>query len=298
MPFLSHAGVSLRYDRAGAGPAVLLIHAWTFNRTVWERQVLALRDRHTVVTVDLRGHGESSHPRTGYTVPAMAADLEHLVRALAVPRVALVGWSFGGLVALELTRRLGERVSALGLVCTTPGGLSDPENPLARPPAEAAATRAQIESDFRGFVRDFAPRLFKAGGASPFVAWAVAQMQRTPPQAAVACFDASLAADLRPALGTIRVPTTVFHGRHDALLPLAAGEDLARQIPGATLAVFEESGHAPLLEESGAFNAALAKLLAAEPVGDVAATRPAPPTRTARAPAKKPAAKRPTPKKR
>src|SRR5712692_9398599 len=107
MPFLSNASVSLRYDRAGSGPAVLLIHGWAANRTYWERQVVALRDRHTVVTVDLRGHGESSHPRGGYTIGAMAGDLEHLVRALGVPRIALVGWSMGGLVALELAQRLG-----------------------------------------------------------------------------------------------------------------------------------------------------------------------------------------------
>ena len=125
MPFLSHAGVSLRYDRAGGGPAVLLIHGWTFNRTVWERQVVALRDRHTVITVDVRGHGESSHPRTGYTVPALAGDLEHLVRALNVPRIALVGWSMGGIIAMELAQRLGARVSALGLVSTTAGGLGE-----------------------------------------------------------------------------------------------------------------------------------------------------------------------------
>ncbi len=67
MPFLSHAGVSVRYDRVGTGPLVLLVHGWTCNRTFWDRQVQALRDRFTLVTVDLRGHGESSHPRTGYT---------------------------------------------------------------------------------------------------------------------------------------------------------------------------------------------------------------------------------------
>src|SRR5438128_1218257 len=115
-----HPGyVSLRYDRTGSGPPVLLVHGWTCNRTFWERQVVALRDRHTVVTVDVRGHGESSHPRTGYTIGAMAADLEHLVRALGVPRIALVGWSMGGLLVPELAHRLGERASALGRVCTT-----------------------------------------------------------------------------------------------------------------------------------------------------------------------------------
>jgi non-heme chloroperoxidase len=261
MPFLTHAGVSLRYDRAGTGPAVLLIHAWTFNRTAWERQVIALRDRHTVISVDLRGHGESSHPRTGYTVGAMTADLEHLVRALNVPRIALVGWSMGGMLALELAQRLGERVSALGLVCTTAGGMTDAKSKSAAPKEEPAATRAAMEADFRGFVRDFAPRFFKAGAASPLVPWAVTQMQKTPAHGAIAMFDAFLAADLHPALKKIAAPTAVLHGRHDAIIPLAAGEELKKGIKGATLTVFEESGHAPHLEEPDTFNAALAKLL-------------------------------------
>jgi non-heme chloroperoxidase len=262
MPFLSHAGVSLRYDRAGSGPAVLLIHGWTLNRTVWERQVVALRDRHTVITVDVRGHGESSHPRTGYTIPALAGDLEHLVRALNVPRIAVVGWSMGGVIAMQLAQQLGTRLSALALVGTTAGGLADPKNPLAPPESEWTGVRAALEADFRSFVREFAARLFKAGAASPFFAWAVSQMQKTPVHVASACLDAVFAADLRPALKNISAPTAVLHGRHDAVLGFAGGEEIKKGIKGAELVVFEESGHTPQLEQADAFNAALVKFLA------------------------------------
>jgi pimeloyl-ACP methyl ester esterase len=275
MPFLTHAGVSLRYDRTGAGPAVLLIHGWTGNRTFWDRQVQALRASHTVITVDLRGHGESSRPRTGYSVGAMTADLEHLVRALGLPRVALVGWSMGGLLALELARRLGDRVSALGLVCSTAGGLTEAGNPRAQP-ERAAEFRAAIDADFREFVRGFLVQLFKSGADAPHYQWVVAQAQKTPPHVAAACFDAMLAADLRPNLPALRVPTAVFHGRHDTLTPLADGEYLASHIPGARLVVFEDSAHAPFLEEPEAFDTALRALLSGEAPGDAPKAQPPP----------------------
>ncbi|HLK11522.1 MAG TPA: alpha/beta fold hydrolase [Candidatus Binatia bacterium] len=262
MPFLTHAGVSLRYDRAGSGPALLLVHGWLCNRTFWERQVHALRDRFTVITVDLRGHGESSRPAKGYGVGALAGDLEALVRALGIPRVAIVGWSLGGMVALELTRRLGERASALGLVGTSAGGLADPKNPLAQPKARAEMA-PRIAADFRTFAREFTPGLFKAGAASPLLPWALAQTQKTAPHVAAACFEGVFDFDARPFLGTLRVPTAVLHGRADALFPLAHAEHLAKDVPGATLRVFEASGHSPHLEEPEAFNAALTELLAA-----------------------------------
>jgi pimeloyl-ACP methyl ester esterase len=261
MPFLSHDGVSLRYDRTGAGPAVLLIHGWLCNRTFWERQVQALRDRHTVLTVDLRGHGESSHPRTGYTLGAIVGDLEHLVRALALPRIAIVGWSMGGIVAQELALRLGDKASALGLVCTTAGGLTDAKNPRAQGERVAEMKKA-IDEDFRAFVKTFAPSVFKDGADFPLFAWVVAQLQKTPQHVATACLDMIAAADLRTKQKKLKIPTAVLHGKHDALFALDEGTTMAKQIPGATLVVFDKSGHAPHLEEPDAFNAALGKLLA------------------------------------
>lgn len=261
MPFLSHGGVSLRYDRAGAGPAVLFVHGWNCNRTFWTRQVQVLREHHTVVTVDLRGHGESSRPRTGYGVATLAADLEHLVRALRVARIALVGWSLGGMVALELARRLGERVSALALVCSTPGGLTDPKNAIAVPTERIATMRAEMQADSRAFIRHLALAFFKDGTAAPLFPWAVSEMAKTPPHVVEACFDTILAFDARPWLKTLKVPTAVLHGRHDALLAFAGGEVLAQSIQNATITVFEESGHTPFLEQPDAFIAALQKLV-------------------------------------
>lgn len=260
MPFATHDGVSLRWDRAGAGPAVLLVHGWTCNRTFWERQLPALRERFTVVTVDLRGHGESSRPQKGYGVGALAGDLEALVRALRVPRIAVVGWSLGGMVALDLARRLGDRCSALGLVCTSAGGLADAKNPLNQLAARDPM-REGIARDFRGWAKGFVGAFFQAGPEAPLYPWALAQCQKTAPHVVAGCLEGIIGFDARPHLAKLRVPTAVLHGRHDRLLPIANGEHLAKTIPGATLTVFEQSGHAPFLEEPEAFDAALLALL-------------------------------------
>jgi pimeloyl-ACP methyl ester carboxylesterase len=87
-------------------------------------------------------------------------------------------------------------------------------------------------------------------------------MQKTPSHVAAACLDMILGADQRAKLKKLKVPTAVLHGKHDALFALDEAQAMAKQIPDAELVVFEQSGHAPHLEETDAFNAALGKLLA------------------------------------
>ena len=252
MPVLTHAGVTLHYDRAGSGPAVLLIHGWNCNRTFWSRQVQALRDHHTVVTVDLRGHGTSSRPRTGYGIGVMADDLAQLVRALGVSSVAVVGWSMGGMVAQELAKRLGDKARALVLVCTTAGGLGDDAE-------RVAAVKKTIADDYRAYARVFAASFFKLGTEAPSYAWAAEQTQKAAPAVAQACLDSIVGFDQRKTLAKVKTPTTILHGRHDTLIPFSHGEVLAKGIKGAKLVPFDQSGHAPFLEEPDAFNEALAK---------------------------------------
>jgi len=117
MPFLTLGGATLRYDRAGAGPTVLLIHGWLGNRSFWERQITALRDRFTVVTVDLRGHGDSDHPEE-LLVGAFHRDPEALVGELGRDDIALVGHSMGGVLAQRLAEL--DLVEAAALITPAP----------------------------------------------------------------------------------------------------------------------------------------------------------------------------------
>jgi non-heme chloroperoxidase len=256
MPFLSHAGTNLRYERAGQGQPVVFVHGWLGNHTFWDPQATALKQKLQIVRLDLRGHGDSSKPRGGYGIGALAGDVHHLVTALGLQRCVLVGWSMGGLVVQQARRLLGNRVAGLVLVGTT--ARATPTKGYAH--GVTAEEQAQfvdgVETDYKGFVRTFAPRLFKPG-RDHLVAWAIQQMLKTPPHVALAALHGILAADEREALGDIAVPTLVCHGRHDTIFPVAMGEYLHKHVKGSTLVVFEDSGHAPALEETERFNAAL-----------------------------------------
>jgi pimeloyl-[acyl-carrier protein] methyl ester esterase len=255
MPFLSHGGITLRYERAGAGLPLVFVHGLLANHTFWDRQV-ALRQRFQVVRIDLRGHGDSSKPRGAYGMATFADDVRHLVTALGLQRCILIGWSMGGIVVQQALRLLGDRVGGLVLVGTTASATAAKGYPHGIKPEEQKALLHAAEHDYKNFTRDLATRQFKTG-RTELVQWATQQLTKTPPYVAAQSLQALFGADQRKALAAISVPTLIIHGRHDAVLPFSAGEYLCKQIKGARLVAFEDSGHAPMLEETEHFDSEL-----------------------------------------
>ena len=103
MPEVEVNGTRLFYQQAGNGPDVVLVHAVTSNQAVWLFSGLtdALAADYRVTTYDLRGHGGSGRPPTGYTSAVMADDLLALQAALGLGPAVLVGHSFGGVTAMH-----------------------------------------------------------------------------------------------------------------------------------------------------------------------------------------------------
>src|SRR3954452_17070240 len=103
-------------------PPFVLVHGLASNARMWDGVAAALTHLgHDVTTVDLRGHGRSSKPDSGYEVGTVADDLAHLIDALALDRPIVAGQSWGGNVAVELAAR--HQNSIRGLVCVDGGGV-------------------------------------------------------------------------------------------------------------------------------------------------------------------------------
>jgi pimeloyl-ACP methyl ester carboxylesterase len=105
------SGIRLHYQQVGEGPDVVMVHGITGNLAVWHLHIVpAISDRFRILTYDLRGHGYSDAPTSGYSPDDMATDLLELVDALEIERPAVVGHSYGADVALYFAARHPERV--------------------------------------------------------------------------------------------------------------------------------------------------------------------------------------------
>jgi len=111
-------GINIHYQRMGQGPDVVMVHGIASNLALWLNIQRALLGEFRVTTYDLRGHGYSDAPATGYTSADMADDLNALLNELGIKQTYLVGHSFGGLVALHYTVLHPERVIKLVLADT------------------------------------------------------------------------------------------------------------------------------------------------------------------------------------
>jgi pimeloyl-ACP methyl ester carboxylesterase len=126
MPFTTLNGLKFHYQQAGAGPDIILIHGVTGDLSIWllSKTIQTLSESHRVTAHDIRGHGYSDAPQSGYTSADHAADVLALMDTIGAERAALVGHSFGGVIAAHAAVLAPERVTAVVL--------SDPYFPALR----------------------------------------------------------------------------------------------------------------------------------------------------------------------
>jgi len=137
MAFADIGDVRLFFTDEGVGqPVLLLVHGYSCDSHDWSWQLPHFLINHRVIAVDLRGHGRSSAPETGYGATDFAADLAGLLDALDVERVVAFGHSLGGVVVSALAVEYPERVT--GLVCVDPAYLLPDETVANTDPVVAA----------------------------------------------------------------------------------------------------------------------------------------------------------------
>ncbi len=263
-------GAKIYYEDQGEGQAILLVHGWLCSSRFWQKNVPELAQGFRVVTLDLRGHGNSSKMLTGHTIKEYARDVREVIEGLELEETVLVGWSLGGPVVLSYYEQYGRdtRLKALGLVDTAPFPFSPAtwnSHVLKNYNYEAMnSTFAACTSDPRKFALAFTTRMFKRTPSDMDMDWVVAEMMKTPPWIAEAIYSDFVMSDHAKSLPTIQVPVIVVGANSGVFANgIAMAKAIAEQIPQATFIPFEDAGHILFYEQPHKFNAALADFVTA-----------------------------------
>jgi pimeloyl-ACP methyl ester carboxylesterase len=255
--------------RGGNGSPLLLIHGFGIAAlSTWENQVGAFAGEHLIIAPDLYWFGKSkpNDPAFVGLASEQAATLIELLDKLNIEQVQVVGVSFGGHTSLELARKYPERVSKLVLVDAA--GLTP-----------TADERREMRANF-GNPERWAEVLLPRTGEGLDALWD--KMLYEPKwipgflldQIVEQTYDPHRAEKTRildrmserkrlgeEELGSIAAPTLVVWGEHDPLFPPSMGKRMAKALPNGELVLFEECGHAPMLEKPGLFNETIGEFL-------------------------------------
>jgi pimeloyl-ACP methyl ester carboxylesterase len=248
--------VLINYDVSGrASPAVVFIHGWSHNLSVWDDQVAAFNTRYRVVRMDLRGFGKSSGDADPSADPQ---DILTLMEALHIPRAIIVGHSRGGDVALRFAAAYPQRVEGLVLYGAFPESFPAPPEtgrffsalgPLAKTNGLDTVGKLLLASPIawvppgRNDLTERYRRLW-ASYSGKDLTNPQPQSHRVPEPTT-------------DQIKQLHTPTLVIIGDHEAPFIAVAADSLARWIPGAKKVVIPNAGHGAHFAQPASFNSAL-----------------------------------------
>jgi pimeloyl-[acyl-carrier protein] methyl ester esterase len=239
--------MSLHVEVRGQGPDLVLLHGWALHGGMWGPWLDELGLHARVHLVDLPGHGHSQW------IPGVAglADLARAAAHIVPAGAAVLGWSLGGMIALEIARQQPQRVSALLLLATTPRFVAGDDWPYGMDARVLQEFARGLAVDHRRTVQNFLALQARGDERSLET---LRLLRRNldahgppDPRALAAGLGILRTTDLRGALVGIALPTLVVAGQRDRLTPAAAGQALASALPNANFVEIAHGGHAPFL---------------------------------------------------
>jgi len=248
-------GVSIAWHRHGHGePAVVLIHGWAADSSIWRAQLAALAARYSVVTLDLAGQGASGANRQTWSLRNFAQDVAAVAARLPDAHIVLVGQGMGGPVALEAAPLIGARLRGIiGVETFRTIGLGPPA------PSQVQHDLQPFRADFTGALRRFVTGTLFHPHTDPAVVRSVADlMARTAPDRGLAALSELNSLDYASILPAVRAPITVIDS------DLGGAVDAARLhhvVPRLRVITLKGDDSFPMLDDVPRFNATLLQAL-------------------------------------
>jgi pimeloyl-ACP methyl ester carboxylesterase len=223
-------GIRIWYAEFGRGELVLFVHGGLANSNYWGLQVRALMGRYKVIVMDSRGHGRSTRDAQPFGYDLMAKDVIGLLDYLKLKRVALIGWSDGAIIGLDIAMHHPDRLTKLFAFAANydPAGVADITHSPVFTAYEARAGR------------EYAGLSPTPNDYPKFLAAISAMWAREPNWT-------------KSDLGRIAVPTWIVDADHDEAITHDQPRTMADWIPGASLLIEPDVSHFAFLQDPGQF---------------------------------------------
>ncbi len=234
--------VALSYEEHGEGTAVILLHGFPFDRTIWEPVVPLLHDHARLILPDLRGFGSSPVTDDVYSMRLQAEDVLHLMDDLKIEKAVLVGHSMGGYISLAFAHTYPQRLLGLGLVATH-AAADNPERRQSRNKTAESVRHKGARVVASSMVKTLTPKQELVEPITKLI------LNAQPAGIVGALKGMAERPDLTGELRRITVPALALYGTSDQLLNKAPVEMMVQMLPKGWLVEVPNAGHMLMMEE-------------------------------------------------
>jgi 3-oxoadipate enol-lactonase len=244
----------LTYERKGMGIPILFIHGFPLSRKIWIPQLDDLADISDVISVDLRGHGESYPFEAPYSMELFADDCKRLLESEEITsQIIVCGLSMGGYVTLALYRKYPQLFKAMILTSTRAGADSE----------QGKINREKTIKNVRKFgvvyvVDTMLPKLLSGYSLStkPILVNTLRDiMMETSIQGVIGSSQGMKnRPDSTSLISQINCPVLIVHGEDDQIIPASEAETMHHQITNSQFKKIPSAGHLPNMEQSDLYN--------------------------------------------
>jgi len=254
-------GLSVLLEGNQKNKAIIFIHGFPYDQSMWEAQIAALSEQFYCVAYDVKGLGASSVGDGQFTMESFVDDVEMLVRELQLEKPIVCGFSMGGYIALRAIERMEEKFSAL-ILCDTTSKADSNERKLDRADAIRRINAQGLNIFTKSFVTKCYGEWYKKEHKEALKK-RIAKSTSFNSIGVKGCIFAMLSrTDTTEYLEKITLPTLLLCGEHDTLTPPLGMKTMAEQIKGSSFVPISNSGHMSVIENPTEVNTAIKAFLA------------------------------------